>query len=149
LIILNASVRLIGLSVSRRVFKREDCTPEEFASKRKRLHLRLDELAREASRDPDVKRLVKRLALFTFLDQPGVSFNNNLAEREIRPAVLMRKNSFHNMSRDGALTQAVLMTLFSTLKLRGLDPIETIVSSLRRYLSVPVRRSTPSIAYRV
>lgn len=123
-----------------RLSKREDCPSEKFASKRKRLDLRLDELIRQPSRDPDVKRLTKRLAkyrhaLFTFLDEPGVSFNNNLAEREIRPAVLMRKNSFHNMSDDGAITQAILMTLYRTLKLRGHDPIETIVSTLRRYLS--------------
>jgi transposase len=44
-----------------RLSKREDCAPEEFASKRKHLHLRLDQLARETSRDPDVIRLVKRL----------------------------------------------------------------------------------------
>jgi transposase len=89
---------------------------------------------------PGAKRVIKRLAkyrhaLLTFLDDPGLPFDNNLAEREIRPAVLMRKNSFHNMSQDGATTQAVLMTIYRTLKLRGHDPIETIVSALRHYLS--------------
>ena len=123
-----------------RLSKREECTPDEFASKRNRLHSRLDQLARETSSDPDVTRLIKRLnkyhhALLTFLDEPGVPFDNNLAEREIRPAVLMRKNSFHNMSHDGAITQAVLMTIYRTLKLRGHDPIETLVSALRHYLS--------------
>jgi len=29
---------------------------------------------------------------FTFLDQPDVPFDNNLAERSIRPAVILRKN---------------------------------------------------------
>lgn len=123
-----------------RLSKREECAPEQFASKRKRLDARLDELIRDPSRDPDVKRLTKRLAkyrhaLFTFLDESGVPFDNNLAEREIRPAVLIRKNSFHNMSADGATTQAILMTLYRTLKLRGHDPIETLVSTLRQYLS--------------
>lgn len=123
-----------------RLSKREKCSPDEFASKRTRLNARLDQLAHETSSDPDAKRLIKRLDkyrqdLLTFLDQPGLPFDNNLAEREIRPAVLMRKNSFHNMSQDGATTQAVLMTIYRTLKLRGHDPIETIVSALRHYLS--------------
>ncbi|MCG3197590.1 MAG: hypothetical protein GHCLOJNM_02077 [bacterium] len=60
---------------------------------------------------------------------------NSHLQIKINPGVLMRKNSFHNMSADGATTQAVLMTLYRTLKLRGRDPIETLVSSLRRYLS--------------
>lgn len=76
-----------------------------------------------------------RQDLLTFLDEPGFPFDNNLTEREIRPAVLMRENSFHNMSQDVAITQAVLMTIYRTLKLRGHDPIETIVSALRHYLS--------------
>ena len=54
--------------------------------------------------------------LFTFLDEDGVAPDNNHAEREIRPAGLMRKNSFHNMRLDGAYTQAILMTIYRTLQ---------------------------------
>ena len=48
-------------------------------------------------RDADALRLAKRLRkhwdhLFTFLDLPEVPFDNNLAERYIRPAVILRKN---------------------------------------------------------
>ncbi|HUT90482.1 MAG TPA: transposase, partial [Thermoguttaceae bacterium] len=32
--------------------------------------------------------------MFTFLDQPGVPFDNNAGERAIRPAVIIRKNSY-------------------------------------------------------
>jgi len=122
-----------------RLWKREDLSPEEFASKRKRLDLRLKALIDSKQKDPDARRLVKRLkqyrhALFTFLDEPGVPFDNNLAEREIRPAVLMRKNSFHNMTDEGALVQAILMTVFRTLKRRGLKPVDTMVEALRKYV---------------
>ncbi|NQU41678.1 transposase, partial [bacterium] len=42
------------------------------------------------------KRLIRfRDSLFTFLDAPAVPFDNNRAEREIRPAVIARRNSFH------------------------------------------------------
>lgn len=119
-----------------RLSKREDRSSEEFASKRKRLELRLKELIETPSRDADAKRLAKRLKkyrheLFTFLDEPGVPFDNNHAEREIRPAVLMRKNSFHNMSAAGALTHSILMTVFRTLQRRGHHPVDTLVAALR------------------
>ncbi len=56
------------------------------------------------------------------------------AEREIRPAVVMRKVILQNRSNKGAHTQEVLMTVFRTLKLRGHDPIKTVVSALTDYL---------------
>jgi len=75
-----------------------------------------------------------REALFTFVDHPEVPLDNNHAEREIRPAVIMRKNSFSNRSENAANAQAILMSVYRTLKLRGLDPLETIVSALRHYV---------------
>ena len=71
--------------------------------------------------------------MFTFLDLPYVPFENNFAEREIRPAVIMRKNSYCNRSDKGADTQAILMTVFRTLKQRGLNPVDTTVQALREY----------------
>ncbi len=86
------------------------------------------------------ERLTGRLrryrdALFTFLDYPDVPSDNNQAEREIRPAVIIRKNSLCNRSAAGANAQAIMMSVYRTLKLRGLDPLETIVSALRGYIS--------------
>ncbi len=81
------------------------------------------------------KRLLKhRDGLFTFLDKPEVPFDNNLAERAIRPAVILRKNSQSNRSEHGAATQAVLMSIYRTLRLHGLDPTKTIAAALRTYL---------------
>jgi hypothetical protein len=51
----------------------------------------------------------------------------------IRPAVIIRKNSQSNRSDKGATTQAVLMSICRTLKLRGLDPVQTIAAALRTY----------------
>jgi len=64
-----------------------------------------------------------------------VPFDNNRAEREIRPAVIARRNSLHNTSDQGAWTQAVLMTIYRTLKLRGQDPIETISDTLTLFIA--------------
>ena len=90
-------------------------------------------------KDSQAARLVKRLRrhqndLSTFLDQLGVPFDNNHAERSIRPAVIIRKNSCGNRSDLGADTQAVLMSIFRTLKQRGYDPIKTITEAIANHL---------------
>jgi len=119
---------------------REKLPEAKYASQRDRINRRLDRLIRRTGRNPDVFRLQKRLAsyredLFTFLDRPDVPADNNRAEREIRPAVIMRKNSYCNRSENGANTQAVLMSVFRTLKLRGLHPLNTLVEALRIYVA--------------
>jgi transposase len=80
-------------------------------------------------------RLPRATHLFTFLDKPEVPFDNNLAERMIRPAVIIRKNSLSNRSERGASMQAVLMSVYRTLKLRGLNPTQTIAAALRTYMA--------------
>ena len=85
-----------------------------------------------------------RDALFTFLDHPEVPPDNNHAEREIRPAVIMRKNSLCNRSEDGASVQAIMMSIYRTLKLRGLDPLDTIVAALRQHVSTGVLPPLPT-----
>jgi transposase len=69
----------------------------------------------------------------TFVEFEGVPSGNNHAEREVRPAVLMRKASYGNPSEAGVGTRAVLMSVCRTLKNRGLDPLQTILDALRNY----------------
>ncbi len=82
----------------------------------------------------DALRLRHRDDLFTFLDQEDVPSDDNHAGREIRPAVIMRKNIYANRSQNGAHTQAVLMSVYRTLKLRNHDPIKTIASAIALYI---------------
>jgi transposase len=131
--------RLVGDAI--RLWRARDDTPlAGYASRRARLATRLQELLVTSGQDRQARRLIKRLRrhqndLFTFLDQPGVPFDNNAAERGIRPAVIIRKNSYGNRSERGADCQAVLMSIFRTLKQRGHDPIRTIVAALVQYLT--------------
>jgi hypothetical protein len=131
--------RLIADAI--RLWKRSpDVSVQASASRRARLTDRLLALIDEPWTNTEVKRLLKRLRrhqhdLFTFLDQPGVPFENNLAERAIRPAVIIRKNSYGNRSDQGADTQAILMTIFRTLKQRKLDPLEVTINAIRNYLT--------------
>jgi transposase len=118
--------------------RRDEYSAETYASRRSRITSRLDALITDDWANKNATRLVKRLRkyrdhLFTFLDLPYVPFDNNFAEREIRPAVIMRKNSYCNRSDKGADTQAILMTVFRTLKQRNLNPIDTVVQALRQY----------------
>lgn len=130
--------RLLGDAI--RLWRRKDeLSPETYASRRRRLTTRLDALIATPWKDRHAKRLLKRLRrhrndLFTFLDQPGVPFDNNLAERSIRPAVIIRKNSYGNRSDQGADVQAILMSIFFTLKKRGHNPVNTIYDALTAYL---------------
>ena len=68
------------------------------------LHLRLADIFGVAYEDPDCDRLAKRLAkyhdeILTFLLHLEVPADNNHAERQIRGAVVMRKNSYGNRSK--------------------------------------------------
>lgn len=126
-----------------RLRKRTDFTPEKYRRRITLINRRLNQLANDAIdgvyADADAQRLGERISrhrdhLFTFLDKPHVPFDNNHAERLIRPAVILRKNILCNRSAGGADTQAVLMSIFRTLKLRGHDPTRTIASALRQLL---------------
>lgn len=125
-----------------RLSERRDTTAaEDFSRRRTLLDLRLGDLCAAKYCDADCRRLVKRLSrckneLFVFVDNPTVAPDNNHAERQIRPPVQMRKNSYGNRSSQGAETQAVMMSLFRTLHLRGLDPVETLCSIVNSYLAI-------------
>lgn len=130
--------RLLGDAI--RLWRRQkELTPEAYASRRSRLAVRLQTMIDTDWGNTHAQRLVKRLRrhqndLFTFLDHPYVPFDNNHGERSIRPAVMIRKNSYGNRSEHGADCQAVLMSVFRTLKQRGHDPIKTVVNALSEYL---------------
>ena len=122
-----------------RLRRREDFDTRRYASRIQLIHRRLCKLADASYQDADADRLGHRISkyrdqLFTFLDTAGVPSDNNRAERQIRPAVIIRKNSLCNRSEEGAATQAILMSIYRTLKLRGLNPTATIAQALRTLL---------------
>jgi len=123
-----------------RLKKRQaELASDVYAARCQRLHARLDALIVTPWKDSQAKRLLKRFRrhrahLFTFLDDPAVPADNNHGERAIRPAVIIRKNSYGNRSERGADCQAVLMSIYRTLKQRGHNPLATITNALRQYL---------------
>jgi hypothetical protein len=82
----------------------------------------------------NLQRLSKRfnkfwLDMFTFLQDPTVAWNNNLAERMIRPNVIYRNRSFGNRSSRGAKAHGIMMSLIQTMRLQKKDVGEFLRST--------------------
>lgn len=119
--------------------KQNPLTPERYHRLKQRLYDRLDQFLVAPYQDRHAQRLIKRLKrhrneLFTFLEYPGVSPYNHDAEQQMRNPVLTRKVSQQNRSKDGAKTQAILMTLFRSAQLQDHNPVEIILSITKRTL---------------
>ena len=96
--------------------------PAELQKQKEHLDGRIAELCDENWMDVDCLRIVKRLRgrgrdLFTFLVR-DIGPDNNIAERGIRPAVVMRKNSYGNRSDRGAETASVLLSVVETCDMK-------------------------------
>lgn len=69
------------------------------------------------------KRLLRHQdELFQFVLVEGLPADNNLAERSLRPVVVMRKISGGSRSKRGSDTRMALASLFGTWQARGLNP---------------------------
>jgi transposase len=141
-------LRRIYTDAVRLAAARQTMPKDEHELKLAKLHGRMIELAMSEWENGHARRLAKRLKkygeeLLTFVECEGVPADNNHAEREIRPAVLMRKVSQGNRSVRGAHTRAVLMTIYRTLKKRGLDPLLVAVEALRAYATTGQLPSLP------
>ena len=124
---------------------------DEYDMKLSRLHGRIVDLSTGDWSNTHARRLAKRLhkygeELLTFVEFEGVPPSNNHAEREIRPAVLMRKASYGSQSERGAATRGILLSVCRTLKNRGLDPLQTILDALRDYATNGTLPPLPKMA---
>ena len=124
-----------------------------YAVLRGKVHAELDRLLAGTYTDPDNARLARRLRkqrehLLRFLDQDGVDATNNLAEREIRPAVIARKLSAGNRTEAGAETHAVLASVLRTCRRQGRDILSCLGELLRHGPShvIAFRRLPPTPA---
>ncbi|MGH9658115.1 MAG: IS66 family transposase, partial [Bryobacteraceae bacterium] len=90
--------------------------------------------------------------LFTFLDVPLLAPTNNLAEQEIRPAVVIRKISAGNRTDPGAHVHEVLASLSRTAERNDLRLPDLLPSLLRSTDAdfvlpvLPTWAATPALA---
>lgn len=102
---------------------------------RKKLEDRADELLGAPRSDPleesvRVRIVKQRDHLFTFLDYPEVDATNNLAERQLRPAVISRKVSCGNKTPNGARAWEILASLSATCVQRGISFLDFTASAM-------------------
>ena len=84
----------------------------------------------------DGKRLRKRYGrvrshLFTFLDHPEITADNNSSERELRPTATYRKVTGGFRSTWGADFYAGVRSVIGTAKRHGIDAYHAITATLR------------------
>jgi len=127
---------LHGLGLSPPMLHGLGLSPPTIEQHREELYIEMVQQARELGlRYANAKEhkghpchtLAKRLLLyidelFQFVLTPGLSADNNLAERSVRPVVVMRKVSGGSQSGKGSTTRMTLTSLFSTWRAKGLNP---------------------------
>jgi hypothetical protein len=116
-------------------------TPHGYRVACGRLEAALDRLLERHYRQPDTARFAKLLRkqreyLFTFLHVAEVAPTNNAAERELRPAVIIRKTNGCNRSPAGATAHSILSSIIRTCEKQGLDFITQTCKVLQAVGSV-------------
>jgi transposase len=92
------------------------------------------------------KRLLRHEdELFQFVLVEGLSASNNLAERCIRPLVVIRKISGGSRSEEGTKTRMGLTSLFETWQARKLNPFDECLKWLKQLASSPLETPLPQI----
>lgn len=103
---------------------------------RGQLEAALDRLLSREVSDPEAAKLVRLLTkqrahLLTFLYVDEVDATNNIAERRIRPAVIVRKISAGNRSTQGSDTHAMLTSIIQTCHQQNHDFLDVVTKLLR------------------
>lgn len=104
--------------------QKADFNLETFRDLRQALQCQAVQLLEPPRSEPNEEAVRHRLHkqrdhLFTFLDHDGVEATNNLAERQLRPAVIARKISCGNKTPKGAQTWQILASLAATCAQRA------------------------------
>ena len=104
--------------------QKADFNLETFSNLRQALQHKAFQLLELPRSEPNEEAVRNRLYkqrdhLFTFLDHDGVEATNNLAERQLRPAVIARKISCGNKTPKGARTWQILTSLAATCAQRA------------------------------
>jgi transposase len=123
--------------------ERPNLDPAAFAQRAQVLEAQLDALIsrKRNLKDRDNVRFARRLRkhrphLLRFLYVDGLDATNNLAERQLRPSVIIRKTNGCNRSRGGAQTHSVLASVLVTCRQHSV-PILDYMVSLQRFGESP------------
>ena len=126
--------------------QRAQMSREAFGNLAERIRHGVNEILHALHPGPGVEKILNRFRkqrehLFTFLDHPGVPPDNNLAERQLRPAVIARKLSCGNRTVSGKARWQVLCSIAATCQQRAASFIDLIVRSM------PLLAPTPQLEH--
>jgi transposase len=123
--------------------KKEQSAKAKYAKQAKILEARLDELidVKRKLTDPDNARFAKRLRkhrphILRFLYVDELDATNNLAERQLRPAVITRKTNGCNRTKEGAQTHAILGSVLATCRQQAIPILEYLIK-LQKFGETP------------
>src|SRR5215203_2887161 len=124
---------LRAMALARRHRGLAESTRREY---RRRLEHALDAVMALAPTNQHGQRLRKRYGrlrehLFTFLDHPDVTADNNASERELRPTATYRKVTGGFRSTWGTDLYAALRSVIGTAARRGIDAYQAIRTTLQ------------------
>jgi len=106
--------------------------------KKERLLHWMELIASRTYRSSEVFKFVKSVCrnhrenLFRFVDNPEIDSTNNLAERGLRHAVVIRKISNGSRSEDGAEVTARLLSVLQTMKLQEVNLFNGAIDLLQK-----------------
>jgi len=114
--------------------------PERFERCVSNLRLHAHALLDSPRAQPQEEKVRTRLwkqrdHLFTFLERADVPATNNLAERQLRPAVIARKISCGNKTAKGAQAWQVLTSIAATCRQDGRSFIQFVAERVPLYLA--------------
>jgi hypothetical protein len=117
--------------------------PATFAQRAQTLETQLDALISKKRnlKDRDNVRFARRLRkhrphLLRFLYVDGLDATNNLAERQLRPGVIIRKTNGCNRTRAGAQTHSILASVLVTCRQHSVPILDYLVG-LQRFGETP------------
>jgi transposase len=130
-----------GLSASERLRVRQEQSAPLLADLKAWLSEERSRLSRSASVAKPIDYLLKRWDRFAcFLDDGRICLSNNSAERALRGFALGRKSWLFAGSERGADRAAFMVTLITTAKLNGVDPLAWLADVIARIAGMPQSR---------
>jgi len=91
---------------------------------------RLQQMPTDSERAARLQKRIRRYRneWLTFMDHPGVSPTNNLAEQALRAVVILRKQTFGSRTKAGAKRLGTMMTVIETAKRQGKSVLKFLVA---------------------
>ena len=91
---------------------------------------RLEHIPTDSERAARLRKRIRRYHAewLTFLDHPGVSPTNNLAEQALRALVILRKLTFGSRTKAGARRLGRMMTVIETAKRQGQSVLKFLLA---------------------